>query len=130
MTPSVKFFNRAVVTNQQIKHRSPSPSQSGSERETETSDAPGCVGELCDALNALRKYDDGRNFPVPPHWEEESRRFGGAAQQTRTSGQPAPVFSEGLAPTAERSLLRARWTRHFSRRVHRDTRGRLLTHES
>ena len=110
--------------------RSPSPSQSGSERETETSDAPGFVGELCDALNALRKYDDGRNFPVPPHWEEESRRFGGAAQQTRTSGQPAPVFSEGLAPTAERSLLRARWTRHFSRRVHRDTRGRLLTHES
>ena len=52
-------------------HRSPSYIQSGSERATETSDAPGFFGELCYALNALRKYDDGRNFPVPPHWEEE-----------------------------------------------------------
>ena len=96
--------------------RSASPSLSGSERETVASDVPGFVGDLRDALGALRRYDDGRNFPIPAYWEEETRRFGGVAQQTQASGQPTPVFSKGLATIAERSLLRVQ--SYFSRRIH------------
>ena len=61
------------------------------------SGVPGFVGDLRDAVGALRRYDDGRNFPIPAYWGEETRRFGGTAQQRQTSGQPTPVFSRGLA---------------------------------
>ena len=77
---------------------------------------PGFVGDLRGALGALRRYDDGRNFPIPAYWEEKARRFGGTAQQRQTSDQPTPVFSRGLATIAERSLLRVQ--RYFSRRIH------------
>ena len=104
--------------------RSASPSLSGSEREAVASDVPGFVGDLHDALGALRRYDDGRNFPIPAYWEEETRIFGGVAQQTQASGQPTPVFSNGLATIAERSLLRVQ--RYFSRRIHSAARDRLI----
>merc|ERR1719420_1838378 len=113
-----------TATNQHEMLRSASPSLSGSERETVASDAPGFVGDLRDALGALRRYDDGRNIPIPAYWEEETRRFGGAAQQTQASGQPTPVFSKGLATIAERSLLRVQ--RYFSRRIHSAARDRLI----
>ena len=84
---------------------------------------PGFVGDLRGALGALRRYDDGRNFPVPAYWEEKARRFGGTAQQRQTSDQPPPVFSRGLATLAERSLLRVQ--RCFSRRIPSAARDRL-----
>ena len=69
------------------------------------SGTPSFIGDLRGARGALRRYDDGRNFPIPAYWEEETRRFGGTAQQRQTSDQPTPVFSKGLATIAEKSLL-------------------------
>ena len=48
-------------------------------RETVASGVPGFVGDLRDALGALRRYDDGRNSPIPAYWEQETRRFGVSA---------------------------------------------------
>ena len=44
-----------TATNQHEMLRSASPSLSGSERETVASDVPGFVGDLRDALGALRR---------------------------------------------------------------------------
>ena len=86
---------------------------------------PDFIVDLRGALGALRRYDDGRNFPIPAFWEEETRRFcRGTAQQRRRSDQPTPVFSRGLATIAERSLLRVQ--RYFSRRIHSAARDRLI----
>merc|ERR1711981_235671 len=72
-----------------------------------------------------RACRDTRNFPIPAYWEEETRRFGGVAQQRPPNRyQPTPVFSRGLATIAERSLLRVQ--RYFSRRIHSAARDRLI----
>ena len=86
---------------------------------------PGFMDDLRGALGALRRYDDGRNFPIPAYWEEETRRFGGTAQQRPPNRyQPTPVFSRGLATIAEKSLLRVQ--RYFSRRIHSAARDCLI----
>ena len=113
-----------TATYQHQTLRSASPSLSGSERETVAPGIPGFIGDLRGALGALRRYDDGRNFPIPAYWEEETRRFGGTAQQRQTSDQPTPVFSRGLATIAEKSLLRVQ--RYFSRRIHSAARDHLI----
>ena len=47
---------------------------------------PGFMDDLRGALGALRRYDDGRNFPIPAYWEEETRRFGGTPKRPGSSG--------------------------------------------
>ena len=84
---------------------------------------PAFVRDLSNAYGALRKFDDGRNFPIRAFWEEESQCFARPAAQTQL-GPTRPVLFKGVATIAEKTLERLQ--RYFSRRIHSAARDELI----